>query len=106
MSEPKKDEFGKYLNYKSPNVHGFEEALKKIVYAFINNILSGKTDKEKRMLLPQYSQCIHLCVDHVMGNLPDGIDRVDGDIIKPILRQVCKEQIDLLPELPKLTEEV
>lgn len=50
------------------------------------------------------TQCSHVyklenklvyVVDHVMKNLPEGIERVDGNSIRPILKETVNEKIEL-----------
>jgi len=100
--EAQKDEFGRYLNYTSPTIEGYEEDVKSVVETWASAVLSTKTDSEKRTLIPQFKSALHLVVDFVMANLPEGVERVDGKVILPILEQVAK---DKLAELPVETSE-
>lgn len=74
--------------YKSPSIEGHETAVKNRVVSFVESLGSDKLLKAKRYL--------HQAVDYVMSNLPNGVDRVDGNIIQPILNQVVDEKMSEL----------
>lgn len=105
MTDIQKDEFGRDLKYESPSIEGHETAVKNRVISFADYILANKTDEEKRQLLGIAMEGLHLAVDYVMSNLPTGVDRVDGKVIRPILKQVVQEKLAELPE-PETTEEI
>jgi hypothetical protein len=57
----------------------------------------GATVEDKRYRLPKLRNYLNYCVDYVMDNLPDGITRVDGGCIQPLMLAEIQAQIDLLP---------
>ena len=83
--------------YFSPSIEGHETAVKNRVVSFVESVI-GSTDDEKRIDLPKVSDYLHQAIDYVMNDLPTGVERVDGEVIRPILSLVVKEKIDALPE--------
>ena len=83
-------------NYVVPDVSGHEEAIKNRVESFVDSLV-GETDEEKRINLPKIKNLLHGAVDAVMEDLPSGVDRVDGTIIKPVLDEVVNEKLSALP---------
>lgn len=87
------------LNPYTPVVLDEEQqaAVKPSVIDWMNAEIDGMTDDQKRRALPQLRKYKTQCVAYVMANLPDGVDRVDGPSIKPILNQCIDEAINALP---------
>jgi len=71
-------------------------AVKNKVIAFVEANI-GKTEDEQRNNLPKLNKYLIDCVAYVEGNLPVDVDRVDGYVIEPILREVIAEKIAGLP---------
>lgn len=90
--------------YESPSIEGHETAVKNRVTSYVESEM-GETVEEQRINLPKLKKYLHLAVDYVMNDLPSGVDRVDGKIIKPILNEVIGEKIAELP-VPEVEEEV
>jgi hypothetical protein len=78
--------------YEEANIEGKESEVKSIVSNFVDS-QSGETDEEKRVNLPLVKKALHGAVDFVMANLPDGVNRVDGYVIEPILKEVVENRI-------------
>lgn len=66
--------------YKSPEVSEHRDAIKKLIRAFIWQV-AGK---------PGYNSVnvTHDCVVYVMANLPNGVQRVDGTVLQPLIHEV------------------
>jgi len=99
------DEFGRAIKYVSPNIQGQEKAIKKKISNFTDALLKNRSTGEKRYLLGQASQALHLVIDYVMKNLPKDVKRVDGTVISPLLKQVISDKLAKLPK-PVVQEEV
>lgn len=93
-----KDQFGRYVKYASPNITGYEEAIKATITAFADTAFAGASDDEKRVLLNQALGANDIITAFVMENLPEGLTRVDGVVIRPLLKEVVEVQLALLPE--------
>jgi len=83
--------------YIHADISEHEGDVKDVVAAFVDS-LAGGTDDEKRVNLPKIKILLQDAVDYVMNNLPDGVGRVDGYCIEPLLNEVCNEKIAELPE--------
>lgn len=70
--------------------------IKGVVSDYVNS-MSGSVDDEKRSRLSRLSKMVPSAVSYVMGNLPVDVERVDGFVIRPILKEVCSEKILQLP---------
>lgn len=57
----------------------------------------GSTEEEQRYRLPKLENYYKYCVSYVMDNLPEGVERVDGNCIKPLLKVVIQDEIANLP---------
>lgn len=88
-----KDEFGRSLPYAAPSIDGHEDAIKGLILEFIMGVAEGKTREEQMSLLRIAHTGVHLFIDYIMKNLPDGVERVDGSTVMPYLKEVV---IDLL----------
>ena len=82
--------------YTIPSISSAEDAVKSVVSDFVD-ANKGETVDLQRGRLPKIKNYIHECVDYLMSNLPAGVERVDGYIVKPFLKQVCNEKISELP---------
>ena len=92
-----KDIFGRYLPYRSPDITGYEDTVKQLVYGFANYVLNDKSDEEKRTLLNQVPNATGLIVVFVNDNKPEAMPRVDGRVIQPIIREVASEILATIP---------
>ena len=64
------------------------------------------TYKQDASTINEVSKDIHLFVDHVQSDLPEGVDRVDGQSIRPILKEVIAEAIAKLPKPKEILSDV
>ena len=86
-------------SYVQADVSGKETETKAVVSTYVAT-LEGGTDDEKRKNLPIIKkEYLHGAVDYVNANLPSGVTRVDGYVIRPLLDEVCNEKIAALPEV-------
>jgi hypothetical protein len=83
--------------YESPSIEGHETAVKNRVVSFVESEM-GETVDEQRINLPKLKNYLHSAVDFVMNDLPSGVERVDGKVIKPVLIDVIQEKISVLPK--------
>jgi len=77
---------------------------KTTVKSVVSNLI--KTYKQDAGTLNKLKKDLHLVVDHVQAHLPDGIDRVDGYSIRPILDEVIQESIAALPKPKEILNDV
>lgn len=83
--------------YKNVDISGHETAVKNKIKTYVESI-EGETDDEKRVNLPLIKKHkLHDTIDYIMNDLPDGVSRVDGKSIRPILIKVIDEKISELP---------
>lgn len=88
--------------YVSPNIEGHESKVKSIVVSYVESeMIEGK----ERLILSKLEKYLHLAVDYVMANLPTGVERVDGNVITPILKEVITEKLVSLPQ-PEIIDEI
>ena len=80
--------------YKSPSIEGHETATKNRVVSYVE---SEMVEGQERLILSKIGNYLHLAVDYVMANLPNGVERVDGAVIDPILKEVIAEKLASLP---------
>ena len=90
--------------YKKADISGKEKSVKTKVTNFVKSFLSDdiETNRERLAIALDNRLVLHACVDYIMENLPAGVERVDGDCIKPILTEVVNKKI---AELPVIEEE-
>lgn len=69
--------------YESPDVSEHEAVIKKLIREFIRQV-AGK---------PGYNSVnvTHDCVAYIMANRPEGVERVDGTVVQPLIRSVILE---------------
>ena len=83
--------------YIKADITGKESAVKTVVDNFVES-KKGSTEDEQRVNLPYIKKhYLLLAIDYVMAHLPDGVDRVDGACIRPLLDEVCNAKINALP---------
>lgn len=88
--------------YVSPIIEGHESKVKSIVVSYVESeMIEGK----ERLILSKLEKYLHLAVDYVMANLPTGVERVDGNVITPILKEVITEKLVSLPQ-PEIIDEI
>lgn len=88
--------------YVSPSIEGHESKVKSIVVSYVESeMIEGK----ERLILSKLEKYLHLAVDYVMNNLPTGVERVDGNVITPILKEVILEKLANLPQ-PEIIDEI
>lgn len=76
--------------YQIPSISGHETAVKNRVTSFVESEL---IEGSERFILNKLKNYLHSAVDYVMNDLPSGVERVDGTIIKPILNEVISEKL-------------
>lgn len=77
------------MTYKSPNVAGHEKALKNIIREFL---ATAQVDPKT---------CLHELVVYTMQRLPAGLERVDGWVMEPLLKEVVAEKIQAVRRVAK-----
>lgn len=70
------------------------ELIYDIIYDFVNEL---DNDDLKRIKAK-----IGIMVDYIQGNLPEGVDRVDGYCVQPLLEKVCQDIV--IERSPATTE--
>lgn len=80
--------------YQPADITGHEKAVKNRVKSFVESVL---VEGQERVILARLNRFLHNAVDYVMNDLPTGVDRVDGVVIKPILNEVVKEKLEEFP---------
>lgn len=67
-----------------------------VVSVFVDSFLTGDAVNDRRVLSVLGNR-VQDCVDFVMGNLPVGVSRVDGYVVRPILEKVVSVKLNDLP---------
>ena len=67
-----------------------------VVSVFVDSFLTLDNVVNRRVLNVLRNR-VQDCVDFVMGNLPVGVDRVDGYVVRPILEKVVSVKLSDLP---------
>jgi len=81
------------------------ESVESVVTNFVSANMGENVD-EQRVRLPKIKkQGLQSCVDYVQKNLPNGVERVDGASIRPLLDKVVSARIKALP-IQEPTEEM
>ncbi len=83
--------------YVRADIKGKESNVVSVIQAF-TNVYQGGTDGQRRIRLPKMKRELHACVDYVQDHLPNGVDRVDGDCIEPLLKDELNTRIEMLVE--------
>ena len=91
----------KPLPGKKPDAEGKEESIKSILRQFVLEN-QGDTDEEKRYSTTELAKLVHQATAYVMGHLPSGISYVNGKTIRPLLREVSREEFKKLPKPKEL----
>jgi hypothetical protein len=75
------------MRYQPPNISGFEDHIRSILRSFVTEALNN----------PEFvpDAIVHEAVVYVMRHKPADLERVDGDVILPLLQQVV---IELAPQ--------
>lgn len=87
------------MSYVSPTLNTTQQQDISAVLVDFLTIHEGSTDAEKTINLPRLNKLIHPAVDYVTSNLPNGVERVDGNVIKPLLNIAVNYKLSLLPPL-------
>jgi hypothetical protein len=84
--------------YVPADISGKESVVKAVVEDFVV-LAMGSTVEEQRVKLPFIRKAIGDAVSYVVENMPDGVSKVDGYVIEPLLIQVVDEKIGALPSV-------
>jgi len=84
------------ISYQTADIVGKESNVKTKLGTFVDSI-KGESESVQRINLPKIKKELHMAVDSVMDDLPNGVERVDGSVIQPILNEVVNEKIAKLP---------
>jgi len=94
--------------YEPVKLSDYEEGAEDLIYNVLADWVDtndGETVDEQRILLPKLLNYNEEATAYVESNMPEGIERVDGGCIRPILKKVVNDVLASLPQ-PEITDEV